>query len=86
MALEVHNQRKAVGRGTKWRKTDAVFSKDLFLRLVVFNLYHKLSGKVRSNGVKSVNDIKPLGVIKHCEELQKDLYQLDEWATKWQIF
>ena len=56
---------------------------------VLFNLFiNDLETGINSEVAKFADDTKLFHVVKtreDCEELQKDLSKLGEWATKWQM-
>ncbi|CAM4598511.1 unnamed protein product [Caretta caretta] len=59
------------------------------LGLILFNLFiNDLEKGVNSEVAKFADDTKLLEIVKtkaDCEELQKDLTKLSDWATKWQM-
>ncbi|CAM5132666.1 unnamed protein product [Eretmochelys imbricata] len=56
---------------------------------ILFNLFiNDLEKGVNSEVAKFADDTKLLRIVKtktDCEELQKDLTKLSDWATKWQM-
>ncbi|CAM4470707.1 unnamed protein product [Lepidochelys olivacea] len=77
------------GKFSEWRGVTSGVPQGSVLRPILFNLFiNNLEKGVNSVVAKFADDTKLLKIVKtkaDCEELQKDLTKLRDWATKWQM-
>uniref|UniRef100_A0A8C3I5X8 Reverse transcriptase domain-containing protein n=1 Tax=Chrysemys picta bellii TaxID=8478 RepID=A0A8C3I5X8_CHRPI len=88
--LKDREQRVGInGKFSKWRGVTSGVPQGSVLGPILFNLFiNDLEKGVKSEVAKFADDTKLLKIVKtkaDCEELQKDLPKLSDWATKWQI-
>uniref|UniRef100_A0A8C4XYG1 Reverse transcriptase domain-containing protein n=1 Tax=Gopherus evgoodei TaxID=1825980 RepID=A0A8C4XYG1_9SAUR len=88
--LKDREQRVGInGRFSEWRGVTSVVPQGSVLGPILFNLFiNDLERGVNSEMAKFADDTKLLKIVKtkaDCEELQKDLTKLSDWATKWQM-
>ncbi|CAM4640541.1 unnamed protein product [Lepidochelys kempii] len=74
---------------SEWREVNSGVPQGSVLGPVLFNiLINDLEKGVNSEVAKFADDTKLLKIVKYqsdCEELQKDLTKLGDWATKWRM-
>uniref|UniRef100_A0A8C3IBY2 Reverse transcriptase domain-containing protein n=1 Tax=Chrysemys picta bellii TaxID=8478 RepID=A0A8C3IBY2_CHRPI len=77
------------GKFSEWRGVTSGVLQASGLGPILFNLFiNDLEKGVNSEMAKFADDTKLLKIVKtkaDCEELQKDLIKLSDWATKWQM-
>ncbi|CAM5165838.1 unnamed protein product [Natator depressus] len=77
------------GQFSEWREVNSGVPQGSVLGPVLFNIFiNDLEKGVNSEVAKFADDTKLLKIVKtqaDCEELQKDLSKLGDWATKWQM-
>ncbi|CAM5136177.1 unnamed protein product [Eretmochelys imbricata] len=77
------------GQFSEWREVNSGVPQGSVLGSVLFNIFiNDLEKGVNSKVAKFADDTKLLKIVKSqadCEELQKDLSDLGDWATKWQM-
>ena len=88
--LRTRKQRAGVnGEFSQWREVKSSVPQGSVLGPVLFSLFiNDLKIGISSEVVKFADDTKLFQVVKtrrDCEELQKDLSKLAEWAAKWQM-
>ncbi|CAM4653692.1 unnamed protein product [Lepidochelys kempii] len=88
--LKDREQRVGInGKFSEWRGVTSGVPQGSVLGPILFNLFIKdLEKGVNSEVAKFADDTKLLKIVKtkaDCEELQKDLTKLSDWATKWQM-
>ncbi|CAM5130961.1 unnamed protein product [Natator depressus] len=85
--LKDREQRVGInGKFSEWRRVTGSVPQGSVLGLILFNLFiNDLEKRVNSEVAKFADDTKLLKIVKtkaDCEELQKDLTKLSDWATK----
>uniref|UniRef100_A0A8C3HZR7 Reverse transcriptase domain-containing protein n=1 Tax=Chrysemys picta bellii TaxID=8478 RepID=A0A8C3HZR7_CHRPI len=88
--LKDREQRVGInGKFSEWRGVTSGVPQGSVLGPILFNVFiNDLEKGVKSEVAKFADDIKLLKIVKtkaDCEELQKDLTKLSDWATKWQM-
>uniref|UniRef100_A0A8C3P8K5 Gypsy retrotransposon integrase-like protein 1 n=1 Tax=Chrysemys picta bellii TaxID=8478 RepID=A0A8C3P8K5_CHRPI len=88
--LKDREQRVGInGKFSEWRGVTSGVPQGSVLRPILFSLFiNDLEKGVKSEVAKFADDTKLLKIVKtkaDCEELQKDLTKLSDWATKWQM-
>uniref|UniRef100_A0A452HI16 Reverse transcriptase domain-containing protein n=1 Tax=Gopherus agassizii TaxID=38772 RepID=A0A452HI16_9SAUR len=88
--LKDREQRVGInGKFSEWRGVTSGVPQESVLGPIQFNLFiNDLEKGVNSEVAKFADDTKLLKIVKakaDCEELQKDLTKLSDWATKWQM-
>ncbi|CAM4478491.1 unnamed protein product [Lepidochelys kempii] len=88
--LKDREQRVGInGNFSEWRGVTSGVPQGSVLGPILFNLFiNDLEKGVNREVAKFANDTKLLEIVKtkaDCEELQKDLTKLSDWATKWQM-
>ncbi|CAM5167759.1 unnamed protein product [Natator depressus] len=88
--LKDRKQRIGVnGQFSEWGEVNSGVPQGFVLGPVLFNIFiNDLEKGVNSEVAKFVDDTKLLKIVKSqadCEELQKDLTKMGDWATKWQM-
>ncbi|CAM4478002.1 unnamed protein product [Lepidochelys kempii] len=88
--LKDRKQRVGInGQFSKGREVYSGVPQGSILGPVLFNIFiNDLEKGVNSEVAKFADDTKLLKIVKtqaDCEELQKDLSKLGDWATKWQM-
>uniref|UniRef100_A0A8C8SCV0 Reverse transcriptase domain-containing protein n=1 Tax=Pelusios castaneus TaxID=367368 RepID=A0A8C8SCV0_9SAUR len=88
--LKDREQRVGVnGKFSDWKRVASGVPQGSVLGPVLFNLFiNDLEKGVNSEVAKFADDTKLLKIVKtkaDCEELQKDLTKLSDWASKWQM-
>ena len=77
------------GKFSQWREVRSGVPQGSVLGPVLFNLFiNDMESGLSSEVAKFADDTKLFRVVKtrrDCEELQKDLSKLEEWAAKWQM-
>ncbi|CAM5097662.1 unnamed protein product [Natator depressus] len=77
------------GKFSEWRGVTSGVPQESVLGPILFNLFiNDLEKGVNSEVAKFADDTKLLKIVKtkaDCEELQKDLTKLSDWATKCQM-
>ncbi|CAM4661225.1 unnamed protein product [Lepidochelys kempii] len=85
--LEGREQRVAInGKFSEWRGVTSAVPQGAVLGAILFNLFiSDLKKGINSEVAKFADDTKLLKIVKtkaDCEELQKDLTKLSDWAAK----
>ena len=74
---------------SQWREVKSGVPQGSVLQPMLFNLFiNDLETGISSEVAKFADDTKHFQVVRirrDCEELQKDLFKLGEWAVKWQM-
>ncbi|CAM4495757.1 unnamed protein product [Caretta caretta] len=88
--LKDRKQRVGInGQFSEWRVVKNGVPQGSVLGPVLFNMFiNDLEKGVNSKVAKCADDTKLLKTVKSqadCDELQKDLSKLGDWATKWQM-
>ncbi|CAM5124147.1 unnamed protein product [Natator depressus] len=88
--LKDREQRVGVnGKFSEWRGVTSSVPQGSILGPILFSLFiNDLEKGVNSEVAKFSDDTKLLKIVKtkaDCEELQKGLTKLSDWATKWQM-
>ncbi|CAM5084504.1 unnamed protein product, partial [Eretmochelys imbricata] len=88
--LKDREQRVGInGKFSEWRGVTSDAPQGSVLGPILFNLFiNDLEKGVNSEVEKFADDTKLFKIVKtkaDCEELQKDLTKLSDWATKWQM-
>ncbi|CAM4413494.1 unnamed protein product, partial [Caretta caretta] len=88
--LEDREQRVGINdKFSEWRGVTSGVPQGSVLGPILFNLFiNDLEKGVNSEVEKFADDTKLLKIVKtteDCEELQKDLTKLSDWAKKWQM-
>ncbi|CAM5105037.1 unnamed protein product [Natator depressus] len=88
--LKDREQRVGIdGKFSAWRGVISGVPQGSVLEPILFNLFiNDLEKGVNGEVAKFADDTKLLKIVKtkaDCEELQKDLTKLSDWATKWQM-
>ncbi|CAM5114322.1 unnamed protein product [Eretmochelys imbricata] len=88
--LKDREQRVGInGKFSDWRGVTSGVPQRSVLGPILFNLFiYDLEKGVNGEVEKFADDTKLLKIVKikaDCEELQKDLTKLSDWATKWQM-
>ncbi|CAM4597179.1 unnamed protein product [Lepidochelys olivacea] len=85
--LKGRKQRVGInGQFSEWREVNSGVPQGSVLGPVLFNIFiNDLEKRVNSEVAKFADDIKLVKTQADCEELQKDLSKLSDWATKWQM-
>ncbi|CAM5122732.1 unnamed protein product [Eretmochelys imbricata] len=88
--LKDREQRVGInGKFSEWRGVTSGVPQRSVLGQILFNLFtNDLEKGVNSEVAKFADDTKLLKIVKtkaDCEELQKDLKKLSDWATKWRM-
>ncbi|CAM4625917.1 unnamed protein product [Caretta caretta] len=88
--LKDREQRVGInGKFSEWRGVTSGIPQGSVLGPILLNLFiNNLEKGVNSEVAKFAKDTKLLKIVKtkaDCEELQKDLTKLSDWATKWQM-
>ncbi|CAM5079620.1 unnamed protein product [Natator depressus] len=77
------------GQFSEWREVNSSVPQGSVLGPVLFNIFiNDLEKGVNSEVATFADDTKLLKIVKSqvdCQELQKDLTKLGDWATKWQM-
>ncbi|CAM5143004.1 unnamed protein product [Natator depressus] len=77
------------GKFSEWSEVTSGVPQGSVVGPILFNLFiNDLEKGVNSEVAKFADDTKLLKIVKtkaDCEELQKDLTKLSDWATKWQM-
>uniref|UniRef100_A0A8C3FHN3 Reverse transcriptase domain-containing protein n=1 Tax=Chrysemys picta bellii TaxID=8478 RepID=A0A8C3FHN3_CHRPI len=86
--LKDREQRVGInGKFSEWRGVTSGVPRGSVLGPILFNLFiNDLEKGVNSEVANFADDTKLLKIVKtkaDCEELQKDLTKLSDWATKW---
>ncbi|CAM4557507.1 unnamed protein product [Lepidochelys olivacea] len=88
--LKDREQRVGIyGKFSEWRGVTNGVPQGSVVGPILFNLLvNDLEKGVNSKAAKFADDTKLLKIVRtktDCEELQKDLTKLSDWATKWQM-
>ncbi|CAM4541138.1 unnamed protein product [Lepidochelys olivacea] len=77
------------GQLSEWREVNNGVPQGSVVGPVLFNIFiNDLEKEVNSEVAKFADDAKLLKIVKSkadCEELQRDLAKMGDWATKWQM-